>query len=205
MGGKSYINAFKEIYNYNFYYSKYMGLPLKAPKLSLKKKTFGIPNTLVYPAWLVAVGIGGYYLWQTYGSSLNLPKLEWLFGGQPKPEVPKAVRVNFNVYPPVVKPFRKLRLQGQFEDMNGMVANVAYGYYSIFESVPAGQSFQKRLLVSSGIVGQNVGAFRQDIPTDNFRTGPYTVYISNRPIREDPGAGPEVFQQLTGRQPFTIG
>lgn len=182
-----------------------MALPLKTPKLSLKKKTLGIPNTIVYPAAAILLLGGGYVAYTKLGGGdLKLPNLDWLFGGPPKPGVPQAVRVNFNVYPPVVKPFRKLRLQGQFEDMNGIPAPVPYGYYAIFESVPAGQSFQKRLLVSSGIVGQNVGAFRQDIPTDNFRTGPYTVYVSNRPIREDPAPATEVQAQLTGRMPFTL-
>lgn len=172
------------------------------PKLNLKGKTFGVKNTIVYPVAGAAVVGAGALLFSMYGKNFNwnIPNLF----GQTK-ETPKAVRVNFNVYPPTIKPFRKIRLQGQFEDANGIPAPVEYGYYAIFENIPAGTSLQQRLLVSSGIVGQNVGAFRQDIPTDNFRTGPYVVYISNRPIREDPLAGKQAELQLVGQKPIVIG
>ena len=141
-----------------------MALPFKAPRINLKGKTFGVSNSLAYPA-IAAVLIGGGYM-------LTGGKIPNLFpSATPAKPLSKAVRVNFNVYPPTIKPFRKIRLQGQFEDANGIPSPVEYGYYSIFESVPAGADFRAgRLLASSGIVGQNVGAFRQDIPTDNMRT-----------------------------------
>ncbi len=173
-----------------------MALPFKAP--NLKGKTFGVKNIIAYPI-IGAVLLGGGYL-------LTGGKIPNLFpSATPAKAASKAVRVNFNVYPPTIKPFRKIRLQGQFEDANGIPAPVEYGYYSIFESVPAGADFRAgRLLASSGIVGQNVGAFRQDIPTDNMRTGPYVVYISNRPIRTDPLAGNQAALQLAGGKPMTI-
>jgi hypothetical protein len=180
-----------------------MALPFKAPKINLKGKTFGISNTLAYPA-IGAILLGGGYLayQQMAGGKLNLGNLF----GPPAKTSPKAVRVNFSVYPPTIKPFRKIRLQGQFEDANGIPAPVEYGYYSIFESVPAGADFRAgRLLVSSGIVGQNVGAFRQDIATDNLRTGPYVVYVSNRPIRTDPIAGNQAALTLAGGRSIAIG
>jgi hypothetical protein len=171
-------------------------------KLNLKGKTFGINNTLVYPAAGIATLGGAYLLYTTmFNKSFDLSSL---FGPPAAAKTSQAVRVNFNVYPPTIKPFRKIRLQGQFEDANGIPAPVEYGYYAIFENVPAGTNFQQRLLVSSGIVGQNVGAFRQDIPTDNFRTGPYTVYVSNRPIRTDPLAGKQAELQLAGGRSITL-
>ena len=178
-----------------------MALPFKAPKinLNLKGKTFGVNNTLAYPA-IAAVLLGGGYL-------LTGGKMPNFFPSAVPPNKPlsTAVRVNFNVYPPTIKPFRKIRLQGQFEDANGVPAPVEYGYYAIFESVPAGADFRAgRLLASSGIVGQNVGAFRQDIPTDNFRTGTYVVYISNKPIRTDPLAGNQAALTLSGSRPITL-
>lgn len=181
-----------------------MAFKFKGPKFDIKGKTVGIPNTLVYPALGVGLLGGGYLLLQAHGANFN-----WSLGnlfGAPKSNVPKATTVSFNVYPNVVKPFRKMRLQGQFQDANGVPAPVEYGYYSIFENVPSGPYFtQGRLLVSQGIVGQNVGAFRQDIPTDNFRTGPYTVYISNKPINSDPLKGKAAELQLAGGRPITIG
>lgn len=180
-----------------------MAFKFKAPKFDIKGKTVGIPNTLVYPALGIGILGGGALLLQSHAKDFN-----WSLGnlfGAPKTNVPKAVRVNFNVYPNVVKPFRKIRLQGQFEDSNGVPAPVEYGYYSIFENVPSGPYFtQGRLLVSSGIVGQNVGAFRMDAPTDNFRTGPYTVYVSNKPIRSDPLAGKQAELQIAGGRPITL-
>lgn len=165
-------------------------------KLNLKGKTFGLDNTLVYPAAAVAV-LGGAALFIT-SSNISF--------GVPKTTEPPAVRVNYNIYPPVIKPFRKIRIQGQFESANGVPAAVPFGYYAIFENVPAGSySREGRLLVSSGIVGQNVSVFRQDLPTDNFRTGPYTIYVSNAPIREDPLKGKQVELQLAGGRPVTIG
>lgn len=173
------------------------------PKLNLKGKTFGVPNTVAYPAAGALLVGGGAIFMSLYGSSFNWD-IKSLFG-PPQVKQNKAVRVNFNVYPPTIKPFRKIRLQGQFEDSNGVPAPVSIGYYAIFESVPAGYDFQQgRLLVSSGIVGQNVGAFRQDIPTDNFRTGPYVVYISNRPIRTDPVKGKQAELTLVGGKPVIL-
>lgn len=175
-----------------------MALPFKAPKF-LNGKTFGINNSLVYPAVAAALIGGGYLL--TGGKIPNL-----FPPAAPSKALSKAVRVNFNVYPPTIKPFRKIRLQGQFEDANGIPAPVEYGYYSIFESVPAGADFRAgRLLISSGIVGQNVGAFRIDVPTDNLRTGPYSVYVSNRPIQKDPLAGNQAALQLMGGRSIAIG
>ena len=180
-----------------------MALPLKAPKINLKGKTFGINNTLLYPAVAAAVLGGGYIFYNMYGNSFNwsLPNLF----GQTAPKQNKAVRVNYNVYPNVVKPFRKIRIQGQFEDINGVPSPVPIGYYAIFENIPAGNSLEQRLLVSSGVVGQNVGAFRQDLPTDNFRTGGYVIYVSNRPIREDPLKGKQAELQLVGQKPIILG
>ena len=174
-----------------------------ALKLNIQGKTFGIKNTLVYPvAGLALLGGGALFISQ-YGKNFGF-NLNNLFG-TPTTATPKAVTVSFNVYPPTIKPFRKLRLQGQFQDANGIPAPVPYGYYAIFENVPAGSyASQGRLLVSQGIVGQNVGAFRQDIPTDNFRTGPYTVYISNKPINSDPLKGKQVELQLAGGRPVTL-
>ena len=176
-------------------------MALKSPiKLNLKGKTAGVSNTLVYPA--VGIGLlgGAYLLYQMYGSKFNLGSV---FGVQ-KPEGPKAVRVSFNVYPPTIKPFRKIRVQGQFEDNNGVMATVPVAYYAVFESIPAGSSFNQRLMVSSGVLGQNVSSFRQDLPTDNFRTGSYNIYISNKPITSDPLTGAQVQEHLTGRMPFTL-
>lgn len=175
------------------------------PKLNVKGKTLGFPNTLVYPVAGIAVLGGGALFLSQYASNFNWSLPNILGDAQKNVKVPQAVRVNFNVYPPTIKPFRKLRLQGQFEDANGIPAPVQYGYYAIFENVPAGPYMsQGRLLVSSGIVGQNVGAFRQDIPTDNFRTGPYTVYVSNSPIRTDPLQGKQAELQLAGGRPVTL-
>ena len=173
-----------------------MALPFKAPKL--KGKTFGISNIIVYPA-AAAVLLGGGYL-------LTGGKIPNLFPSTTAAKaVSKAVRVNYNVYPTSVKPFRKIRVQGQFEDANGIPAQVPYGYYAIFESIPAGSDFRAgRLLVSSGIVGQNVGAFRQDLPTDNMRTGSYVIYISNAPIRSDPLAGKQAELALSGGRPIAL-
>jgi hypothetical protein len=172
--------------------------------LNLKGKTFGIKNTLAYPVLgLGALALAGGALVMT--GNLNLSSI---FPSQepPKPATPNAVRVMFNVYPPTVKPFRKLRLQGQFEDMNGQVAIVPMGYYTIFENVPQGPYFSAgRLITSRGILGTNVGAFKIDVATDNFRTGPYTVYVSNRPILEDPLKGALAEQSLLGDFPATIG
>jgi hypothetical protein len=172
--------------------------------LNLKGKTMGIKNTLAYPViglGALALGVGGLVM------SGNL-KLDSIFPPETptKPAGPTAVRVMFNVFPPVIKPFRKIRIQGQFEDANGQIAPVPTGYYAIFESVPAGPYFSAgRLLTSRGIVGTNVGAFKQDIPTDNFRTGGYTIYVSNRPILEDPLKGKLAEQQILGDFPATIG
>jgi hypothetical protein len=182
-------------------------MALKVPRLNLQGKTFGVKNTLVYPIAGVAALAGAGLFISKYGQNFGF-NIGNLFGAPNAnaKAAPKAVRVNFNVYPPVIKPFRKIRLQGQFEDANGIPAPVEYGYYAIFENVPAGSNWQQgRLLTSSGIVGQNVGAFRQDIPTDNFRTGPYVVYISNSPIRSDPLQGKQVELQLAGGRPITIG
>lgn len=172
--------------------------------LNLKGKTFGIKNTLAYPVLgLGALAVlGGGALMLSQGG--QLPNLF----GPPAPTTPvsSAVRVLFNVYPPVVKPFRKIRLQGQFEDANGMPATVPIGYYTIFENVPQGPYFSAgRLITSRGIVGNNVAAFKIDVPTDNFRTGPYTVYVSNRPILEDPLKGKLAEQSILGDFPATIG
>lgn len=175
-----------------------MALPFKAPKINLKGKTFGINNTLAYPA-IAAVLIGGGYM-------LTGGKIPNLFPSTAKPAGPKATAVQFNVYPNSVKPFRKIRLQGQFQDANGVPAPVEYGYYAIFESVPAGADFRAgRLLVSNGILGQNVGAFRFDAPTDNMRTGPYSVYVSNKPIQKDPLSGNQAALTLAGGRSITIG
>jgi hypothetical protein len=175
------------------------------PKLNLKGKTFGIKNTLVYPVGAVAVLGGGALLLTAYGKNFNW-NLGSLFGPQtPQAATPKAVRVNYNIYPPTIKPFRKIRIQGQFEDANGVPATVPIGYYAIFENVPSGSyASEGRNLVSTGIVGQNVGAFRQDIPTDNWRTGPYTIYVSNAPIRTDPLKGKQVELQLMGGRPISL-
>jgi len=173
------------------------------PKLNLQGKTFGVKNTLVYPvAGIAALGGAALFISQ-YGKNFGF-NLGNLFGA-PTTKAPQAVRVTYNVYPNVIKPFRKIRIQGQFESENGIPAPVPYGYYAIFENVPAGSYAREgRLLVSSGIVGQNVGAFRQDLPTDNFRTGPYTIYVSNAPIREDPLKGKQVELQLAGGRPVTL-
>jgi hypothetical protein len=171
--------------------------------LNLKGKTMGIKNTLAYPViglGAIALGVGGLVM----TGKLNLSSI---FPPEtPAAPVSKAVRVLFNVYPPTIKPFRKIRLQGQFEDMNGMPAPVQTGYYTIFENVPQGPYFSAgRLITSRGILGSNVSAFKIDVPTDNFRTGPYTVYVSNRPILEDPLKGKLAEQQLLGEFPATIG
>lgn len=179
-----------------------LALKLKAPRLSLKGKTFGINNTLVYPAAGIGLLGGAYLLFQMYGAKFNLAGL---LGGQQQQQGPVATRVSFNVYPPTIKPFRKIRVQGQFESSNGVAATVPIAYYAIFESIPAGSSFNQRLMVSSGVLGQNVNAFRQDIATDNMRTGTYNIYISNKPITQDPLTGAQVQEHLTGRMPFTIG
>jgi hypothetical protein len=175
-----------------------MALPFKAPKINLKGKTLGLPNTLAYPA-IAAVLIGGGYM-------LTGGKIPNLFPSTAKPAGPKATTVSFNVYPTTVKPFRKIRLQGQFSDPNGMAASVPIAYYGIFESIPSGSDFKAgRLLVSNGVLGQNVSAFRQDIPTDNFRTGSYSVYISTRPVTSDPLAGKQAELLLSGGRSIAIG
>jgi len=178
---------------------------VKLPKLNLQGKTFGIKNTLVYPvAGVAAIAGAGLFISQ-YGKNFGF-NIGNLFGAPTKEAGPKAVRVNFNIYPPVIKPFRKIRLQGQFEDANGNLATVPVGHYAVFENVPAGSYAKEgRLLASTGIVGQNVSSFRTDIPTDNWRTGPYTVYISNAPIRSDPLAGKQIELQLAGGRPIVIG
>lgn len=174
------------------------------PKLNLKGKTFGVKNTIAYPvAGLGLLAGGAYLLWSAYGGSFNwsLPNLF----GQPTVKENKAVRVSFNVYPNVVKPFRKIRVQGQFEDANGIVSNVPVAYYAIFESVASGSyATEGRLLVSSGVLGYNVGAFRQDLITDNYRTGPYTIYLSNKAITSDPLRGKQAELQILGRRPISL-
>ena len=128
--------------------------------LNLKGKTFGIKNSLAYPVLglgaVALLGGGAMLLSQGGGLQLFAPPPVAPSG----PPVPVATRVLFNVYPPVVKPFSKLRLQGQFEDLNGAPAPVSTGYYTIFENVPQGPYFSAGSLITSrGILGTNVSSF----------------------------------------------
>lgn len=185
---------------------------LRFPRLkpNLKGKTFGVQNTLFYPIATAGVllGGGGILWYANQQGYIDLSKLNFNldFLNLPGANLSKAERVIFNVYPPVIKPFRRIKLRGSFEDNQGNAQPVSTGYYGIFENVQAG-AFAKegRLMVSRGVIGQGISNFDINVPTDNFRPGPYTVYVSNKPIIDDPLRGKEIELQLVGDKPLIIG
>lgn len=168
-------------------------------------KTAGIPNWFLVPVAIGGAGLGLYYAYtEGYFDSLlkgiSFPDISG------STTTTKAQRVIFNVYPPVIKPFRRIKLRGSFEDNQGVIQPVNIGYYAIFENVQAGPyASEGRLMVSRGIIGQGISNFDINVPTDNFRPGPYTVYVSNKPIVDDPLRGKAVELELVGRQPLIIG
>lgn len=170
-------------------------------------KTAGIPNWFLVPFGIGTAALGLYLAHsEGYLDSLYKSLSSTLSFSDTSTPTTKAQRVIFNVYPPVIKPFRRIKLRGTFEDNQGVIQPVNIGYYAIFENVQAGAYAKEgRLMVSRGVLGQGISNFDVNVPTDNFRPGPYTVYVSNKPIIDDPLRGKAIELELVGRQPLIIG
>lgn len=167
----------------------------------LKGKTLGVKNNILIP--IIGIGGGALGLWYLLDSGAF--KKFYQIGAQKQAPITVAQRLIFNVYPPVVKPFRQIKVRGQFEDMAGNAAPVQTAYYAIFENVAAGPYVSEgRQMVSRGNIGNYVSVFDVNITTENFRPGPYTIYISNKPILSDPLKGKSAELQLVGERLINI-